>query len=48
MRPENRDGEGECYQVNAAVRAVYSNATHGLVSLEVNGMPVDDDSDLQR
>ena len=21
MRPENRDGEGECYQVNAAVRA---------------------------
>ena len=27
MRPANRDGEGECYQVNSAVRAVYSNAT---------------------
>jgi 5'-nucleotidase / UDP-sugar diphosphatase len=42
MRPENRDGEGECYQVNSAVRAVYSNAIPGLVSLSVNGIPVDD------
>ena len=42
MRPENRDGEGECYQVNGAVRAVYSNAERRLVSLEVNGAPVDD------
>jgi len=23
MRPENRDGEGECYQVNSGVKAVY-------------------------
>ena len=44
MRPENRDGEGECYQVNGAVRARYSNATRSLVSLEVNGAPVADDS----
>lgn len=24
MRPENRDGEGECYQVNLKVKAIYS------------------------
>ena len=44
MRPENRDGEGECYQVNSAVRARYSGATHGLLSLEVNGASVADDA----
>ena len=44
MRPENRDGEGECYQVNRGVRAVYSNASRGLVALEVNGAPVEDDA----
>lgn len=42
MRPENRDGEGECYQVNGGVRAVYSNGARGIVSLEVNGAPVED------
>lgn len=42
MRPENRDGEGECYQVNAAVRAVYSNPERRLVSLELKGAPVED------
>ncbi len=42
MRPENRDGEGECYQVNRAVRATYSDSEKRLVSLEVNGKPVDD------
>jgi 5'-nucleotidase / UDP-sugar diphosphatase len=42
MRPENRDGEGECYQVNAGVRAVYDDAGHRLVSLEVGGEAVDD------
>jgi 5'-nucleotidase / UDP-sugar diphosphatase len=44
MRPENRDGEGECYQVNAGVRAVYSNTAHSLLSLSVNGAPVDDEA----
>jgi 5'-nucleotidase / UDP-sugar diphosphatase len=44
MRPENRDGEGECYQVNTGVRAVYSNAARSLVSLSVNGIPVDDEA----
>ncbi len=24
MRPENRNGEGECYQVSAGIRAVYN------------------------
>lgn len=42
MRTENRDGEGECYQVNAAVRAVYDDTAHALVSLSVNGAPVDE------
>jgi 5'-nucleotidase len=44
MRPDNRDGEGECYQVNGAVRAVYSNSRHELVSLDVKGAPVEDTS----
>lgn len=42
MRTENRDGEGECYQVNEAVRAIYSDSRHELVSLSLNGVPVDD------
>ena len=42
MRAENRDGEGECYQVNGAVRATYSDGEHRLVSLELKGAPVDD------
>jgi len=44
MRVDNRDGEGECYQVNGAVRAVYSNAERDLLSLEINGAPVEDDA----
>ena len=42
MRPENRDGEGECYQVNQGVQAVYSESRKALESLAVNGQPVDD------
>jgi 5'-nucleotidase/UDP-sugar diphosphatase len=42
MRPENRDGEGECYQVNAAVHAVYDDRNNSLESLELNGEPVND------
>jgi len=41
MRPANRTGEGECYQVNKGVRAVYDNATEDLESLEVRGKPVE-------
>jgi 5'-nucleotidase len=44
MRAENRDGEGECYQVNGTVRARYRNADETLVSLDLNGAPVADDA----
>jgi 5'-nucleotidase / UDP-sugar diphosphatase len=43
MRPDNRNGEGECYQVNRGVNAVYDNAGSQLVSLAVGGQPVRDD-----
>ena len=43
MRTENRNGEGECYQVNGRIRATYSEAAHELVSLTFNGQPVADD-----
>jgi 5'-nucleotidase len=45
MRNENRDGEGECYQVNAGVAAVYDTDADELVSLSVGGEPVDAASD---
>jgi 5'-nucleotidase / UDP-sugar diphosphatase len=43
MRPENRNGEGECYQVNEKVRASYNNAQHELQTLSISGIPVSDD-----
>jgi 5'-nucleotidase/UDP-sugar diphosphatase len=43
MRTENRNGEGECYQVNGRVRAVYNDGAHKLVSLTFDGKPVEDD-----
>lgn len=42
MRPQNRDGEGECYQVNAAVRAEYNDGKEMLGSLTVHGRTVTD------
>jgi 5'-nucleotidase/UDP-sugar diphosphatase len=42
MRTENRNSEGECYQVNNKVKAVYSDERHELFSLSVNGEDVDD------
>jgi 5'-nucleotidase len=44
MRPENRNSEGECYQVNGRIRAVYSDSAHGLISLQSGGKPVVDDN----
>jgi len=41
MRPENRNSEGECYQVNSKVRAVYSDKDRRLLSLTVDGKPVE-------
>ncbi len=43
MRPENRRGDGECYQVNKGVKAAYDNAKHALESLTLNGQPVQDE-----
>ncbi len=42
MRNENRDGEGECYQVNKNVNAVYSDSLKELVSIKINNENVDD------
>lgn len=42
MRPENCNGEGEYYQVNQGVHAVYDRSRHALVSLTLGGVPVDD------
>jgi 5'-nucleotidase/UDP-sugar diphosphatase len=41
MRIENRDGEGECYQVNGKLRAVYDDAKAKLVSLTIDGQPIE-------
>ena len=43
MRKENRNSEGECYQVNDAVRATYNEAEAKLTSLKMNGLEVKDD-----
>jgi 5'-nucleotidase len=43
MRPENRTGEGECYQVNRGIKAVYDDKTKRLLSLDVAGRPVEKD-----
>ncbi|AKG54262.1 5'-nucleotidase [Dehalogenimonas sp. WBC-2] len=40
MRPANRNGEGECYQVNGRIKAIYDDKTEQLVSLTFNGQPV--------
>jgi len=41
MRAENRNGEGECCQVNDSVRAVYDETACKLASLTIRGKPVD-------
>lgn len=43
MRPENRTGEGECYQVNHQVKAVYNDQEKKLVSLQINAKEVEDE-----
>jgi 5'-nucleotidase/UDP-sugar diphosphatase len=42
MRLENRNSEGECYQVNGKVKATYSDGEHKLVSLIIDGNSVVD------
>ncbi len=43
MRAENRNGEGECYQVNSRVKAVYDDAKQKLVSLKIDNTEVSQD-----
>ncbi len=43
MRPENRNGQGECYQVNSKIKAEYSDSERKLVSLVWDGEPVLDE-----
>jgi 5'-nucleotidase/UDP-sugar diphosphatase len=45
MRIENRDGEGECYQINSRVKAVYSDLELKLVSLRIDDNPVVEDQE---
>ena len=40
MRRDNRNSEGECYQVNGKIRAIYNDTSHNLDSLYFEGQPV--------
>jgi len=43
LRPENRKpGESQCYQISKGVQAVYNDTEKRLVSLSINGQPVED------
>ena len=44
MRTENRNSEGECYQVNNRVQAIYDDSNHDLVSLKIDGTPVSNEA----
>jgi 5'-nucleotidase len=41
MRKENRNEDGECYQVNSEVKATYSDKTKKLKSLKIGGKEVE-------
>lgn len=41
MSPANRDGEGECFEVNAGTKAVFNDRKQALEALEIGGVPVD-------
>jgi 5'-nucleotidase len=43
MRPDNRNDEGECFQVNKAVSAVYDNGTQEMEALRLSGKFVNDE-----
>lgn len=45
MRNENRNGEGECYQVNSGINAVFDTKINSLKSLSINGKYVREDQD---
>jgi len=43
MRKENRDGEGECYQISAKIKVVYSDKDKKLQSLKIDDQDVKPD-----
>jgi len=43
MRKDNRNGEGECYQVNSRVKAVYDDGKDKLKDLYIDDQAVDDE-----
>ncbi|MBT3464103.1 bifunctional metallophosphatase/5'-nucleotidase [archaeon] len=43
MRPDNRKGEGECYQINEGVEAIYDEKEKKLLSLKIKKKPVEND-----
>lgn len=43
MRIENRDGEGECYQINKGVEAVYNDKEKKIESLSIKGEPAENE-----
>ncbi len=45
MRKENRNSEGECYQINSKVKAIYSDSRLNLVSLTIDETPVIDEKE---
>lgn len=47
MRIENRDGEGECYQVNELIEAIYNEKRKKLSSLKFNGVLVKDNDSFK-
>ncbi len=42
MKVENRNSEGECYQVSSKVRAVYDNKADKLESLKIDNIPINE------
>jgi 5'-nucleotidase len=42
MRPENRDGEGECYQVSSGIKAIYDEKTKKLLSISFKEKPIEE------
>jgi 5'-nucleotidase / UDP-sugar diphosphatase len=43
LRKENRNGEGECYQVNKTVRVIYDDKKRDLDSLQIRGEEVEEE-----
>ena len=47
MRTQNRDGEGECYQVSSGIEAQYSDKKESLIKLNFNGEEIQDEDHLR-